>query len=178
MDNDIVAKMRAEEADLTRKLKAVRDFLAAYGETPSAEANSPVRGSRPQSVGREKVEITSFTEQTRRSVVLAMQAMTTTNALMKTKDLVAFVEAMGHTITGQNKVNALGALLARSIDIQGHGKSGWSLVNRDRALEIVSKYVLQENEPVSNDATGSDAGGWGAPTPSPSLVHSSWGRTA
>src|SRR3546814_272619 len=113
--------MREEEADLARKLQAVRDFLRAYGEAPKSAQNEGVTAKPKGAAGpREKAEITSFTDQTRRSVVLAMQALTTSSTLMKTRELVDFVEAMGHQISGDNKVNALGALLARSVDLVGH----------------------------------------------------------
>lgn len=177
---DIVAQMRREEADLNRKLKAVRDFLAAYGEGPQ---ESPV-AVRPRAASippvREKVEITSFTEQTRTSVVLAMQCMAVDGRLKKTRELVQFIQAMGHKVSGNNPVNALGALLARSIDVEGHGKSGWSLVDRDKALAIIRQYApkgesefdelltdhrQEEKEPESDNASGSDAGQGGVAAP-------------
>ncbi|MGB3166319.1 MAG: hypothetical protein WBA68_06015, partial [Alteraurantiacibacter sp.] len=163
---DIVKQMRQEEADLVRKLEAVRVFLSAYGEAPSDSGATP-QANRAKSDGssREKVEITSFTEQTRTSVVLAMQALAMNPKLMKTRELVDFIEAMGHEISGKNKVNALGALLARSADIVGHGKSGWSLEDRDNAIEIVKKYSPKEKEPSSDDAGGSDAGRGSGATP-------------
>lgn len=171
MDAGIVQRMRDEEADLARKLRAVRDFLAAYGEAPKEPTVIGPDSPKGEPAGREKVEITSFTAQTRRSVVLAMQALTTTNSLMKTRDLVAFIEAMGHEISGQNKVNALGALLARSVDIVGHGKSGWSLADREKALAIVSQYAPKENEaPPATPARASEADEEGVAAPAPSPV--------
>lgn len=158
MNHDIVESMRAEEADLIRKLKAVREFLAAYGGDAAPDQVPPQnKTAAPNQGSREKVEITAFTAQTRLSVVLAMMAMATGNGLMKTRDLVAFVDSMGHEISGNNKVNALGALLARSVDIESHGKSGWSLVDRDKALAIISQHGPKENEPHSEFAGGSDA---------------------
>ncbi len=166
MNADIVKQMRQEEADLVRKLHAVRDFLAAYGEAP-IEKGTPQHAAtqKPDRSTREKVEITSFTEQTRTSVVLAMQAMAMSPGLTRLCELVEFIEAMGHEISGKNPVNALGALLARSADIVGHGKSGWSLADRENALAIVQKYAPKEKEPTSTNAVGSDAGTEGAATP-------------
>ncbi len=159
MNAEIVQQMRAEEADLVRKLQAVRDFLAAYGEAPNDSGSVSTLGRKgTDSPSREKVEITNFTEQTRTSVVLAMQALTMNTKLMKTRELKEFIEANGHEISGSNKVNALGALLARSADIIGHGKSGWSLADRDKAVEIVNEYGPKEKEPTSEDAGGSDTG--------------------
>ena len=157
--------MRREEADLVRKLNAVRDFLAAYGENPiEAPQLDRVRTSSPQAV-REKAEITSFTEQTRRSVLLSIEAMGYSNGLIKTKQLVEYVESRGHEISGKNKVNALGALLARSADVVGHGKSGWDVVDRAEAIKMLERFEYKEKEPSSEDAVGSDAGQEGAATP-------------
>lgn len=179
MDADIVKRMRAEEADLSRKLQAVRAFLSAYGEAPrDADDSDTSRRESRESSAREKVDITSFTEQTRRSVLLAIQAMTTTSKLMKTRDLVVAVENTGHEISGQNKVNALGALLARSEDIVGHGKSGWALADREKAIAIVQKYLLNENgAPPAEPESAPEAAGWGvSPPPPASPVTPPWQR--
>ena len=172
MDADIVARMRGEEADLSRKLQAVRDFLAAYGEAPSSPSRMAATGPRAEAGTRPKVNISSFTAQTRTSVVLSMMALTMNDGLMKTSELVEFVESMGHQISGENKVNALGALLARSVDLIGHGKSGWELADREKALEIVSQYAPKRNEAPTGDAGGaSEADGESGRTPEPSPVN-------
>lgn len=176
MNADIVNQMRAEEADLVRKLQAVRDFLAAYGEAPKggsqSESATPKAGRR--AARSKNVPITSYQADTRTSVALALMFMATSEGLVKTADLVRSIEAVGHEIGGENKVNALGALLARSEDVEGHGKSGWTIYDRERALalarEHAGKYlgseVQKEKEPTSENAVGSDAGQGGAPTPS------------
>lgn len=174
MEADIVKRMRDEEADLVRKLRAVRDFLAAYGEAPKGDAAAPAApaAAARREGPRDKVEITSFTPQTRKSVVLAMQAMTTRNTLAKTRELVEFIESMGHEISGVNKVNALGALLSRSVDIVGHGKAGWSLADREKAVAIVNQYTRDENEAPAGDTGGaSEADGEGGSAPDPSPVN-------
>lgn len=159
MNANIVEQMRQEEADLLRKLQAVRVFLSAYGEAPSDSAPpAPHSSARPNSGSREKVDITSFTEQTRRSVLLSLEAMVHSAGLMKTKDLVDYVEKRGHEVSGKNKVNSLGALLARSEDVEGHGKSGWTVADRERALQILQQYEYKVNEPESENASGPDHG--------------------
>jgi hypothetical protein len=162
MNADIVTQMRKEEADLSRKLQAVRAFLSAYGEGPIESRG--VMPNAPAAIGgpREKVPLSGFTEQTRKSVLLSMQAMTVSPGLVKTRDLVSFIEAMGHQVSGANKVNALGALLSRSADVVGHGKSGWSLADPDSAREIVAEFSRNENGAAK---AAPDAGG--AATPSP-----------
>lgn len=156
MSREIVMQMRAEEADLMRKLQAVRAVLAAYGETPALESGGlPVRqrAAYPRKE-REKVGITTFLENTRPSVLFALEAMAHAHGLMRTKDLVAYIEKRGHEITGSNKVNALGALLARSEDVQGHGKAGWSVANRERALAILNEHLYKDYGPHSANAGG------------------------
>ena len=175
MNADIVKQMRAEETDLLRKLQAVRDFLAAYGEAPKGgdradgEAPKPTRSS----VRSKSVPITSYQDDTRTSVALALMFMASNDGLVKTADLVKSIEAMGHEIGGANKVNALGALLARSEDVEGHGKRGWTVYDREHALALAREHAAQflgndaekEKEPDSGNATGSDTGQGSAPTP-------------
>jgi hypothetical protein len=176
MNADIVKQMRAEEADLVRKLQAVRDFLAAYGEAPKG-GDSAARRSVSTSARSKNVPITSYQAETRTSVALALMIMATSPGLVKTAELVKGVEAMGHEISGSNKVNALGALLARSEDVEGHGKSGWTVYDREHALALAREHAAEflggdtqkEKEPDSGDATGPVAAGLGAPTPSPAF---------
>tara|TARA_B100001179_G_scaffold174871_1_gene130179 strand:- start:851 stop:1420 length:570 start_codon:yes stop_codon:yes gene_type:complete len=168
MNADIVKQMRAEEADLLRKLEAVRTFLAAYGEAPKGDTSTEGAASKAtRSPTRSKsVPITSYQADTRTSVALALMFMATSHGLVKTADLVRAIEAMGHEIGGSNKVNALGALLSRSEDVEGHGKRGWTVYDRENALALARKYAGQylgsdaqkENEPSSENAVGSDAG--------------------
>lgn len=186
MNADIVKQMRAEEADLVRKLQAVRDFLAAYGEAPKGDTTA-ASNSRRLPARSKSVPITSYQADTRTSVALALMIMATSPGLMKTADLVRGIEAMGHKIGGANQVNALGALLARSEDVEGHGKSGWTVYDRDHALALAREHASQylggdtpkEKEPTSDNAVGSDAGKESDATPTnpwkqPSDQTASW----
>ena len=172
MNADIVKQMRAEEADLVRKLQAVRDFLAAYGEAPKGGDGAAPKAARGPARSK-SVPITSYQADTRTSVALALMIMATSHGLVKTAELVKGIEAMGHEISGANKVNALGALLARSEDVEGHGKSGWTVYDRENALALAREHARQylggdaqkEKEPSSENAVGSDAGEVGAATP-------------
>lgn len=147
MENDVIARMRAEETDLLRKLKAVRDFLAAYGDIVPSDSLSSVRSEakRPQTPARGKVGIGGYSNYGRRIVAEAMRAMLTQSHPMKSRQIVEAITAMGIDITGENKVNALGALLYRSADIESHGKAGWTLRDRDTALKIVADYGHNAN---------------------------------
>ena len=169
MEADIVAQMRKEERDLARKLDAVRTFLAAYGEevpqdnlvSLSAKENRKAKPRRSKSV-----PITSFTESTRTSVALSLSILANSDGLVRTADLVQTIETMGHRINGDNKVNSLGALLSRSEDVEGHGKSGWTVYDRENALALARKHAgrylgeepQKEKEPTSENTGGSDAG--------------------
>jgi hypothetical protein len=155
MEIEIVQRIRKEEADLMRKLKAVRDLLAAYGEPVDGfhrPAPEPVvqREHRAPSA-REKVGIEGFGDYGRTIISHAMQAMLTTNHPMKTRRLVEFLAAKKIEITGENKINAVGALLSRSSDITSHGKAGWTLANRETALKIVGAYAHNANGPPGDD---------------------------
>jgi hypothetical protein len=153
VDGDIISTLDKEEGLLLRRLKAIRELKAAYGvrQEDSTEA-SAVRA--PKSASREKVEIDGFGAYGRKVVAEAMRAMLTSGRLTKTSELVPAVEAMGITITGVNKVNALGALLARSVDITSHGKRGWEVVDREKALKIVAEYGHNESEAPNGNAAG------------------------
>ncbi|WP_130322929.1 hypothetical protein [Sphingomonas sp. BK036] len=160
MDGDIITRMRVEEADLSRKLKAVRDLLAAYGQgdpannvsLPFAAAVSTAANVRPTSSptgSREKASIEGFGSYGKRIVSTAMSVMLMSSGPVKTRDIVEFLEAMNVEITGENKVNAVGALLSRSADITSHGKSGWTVADDVKAHAIVSEYAYKENAPSS-----------------------------
>lgn len=171
MEDDILRRMAQEEADLLRKLEAVRAFRQAYGATTADVARSPPAAvsSRPSPVPEqgEKRSIHNFTEYGRQVIATAMACMIDQHAPVKTRLLVEAINARGLEIRGENPINALGALLKRSADITSHGKSGWTLSNPDAAREIVGKYAYSENEPPSVSASGSDAAGEGAPPPEP-----------
>ncbi|MGN6271297.1 MAG: hypothetical protein ACTHM0_15540 [Sphingomonas sp.] len=164
MRNDIIDQMRAEEADLVKKLNAVRAFIIAYGEGDGAprEKAEPMRKATTSARG--KVGIEGYSRYGQVVVAEAMRVLIASSSLVRTRQLVEAVEAMGIEISGENKINALGALLSRSEDIISHGKSGWELSDRDAAKEIVAKYGHKENEPHSETAGGSDAGNGNAPT--------------
>jgi hypothetical protein len=161
VDSETIARMRAEEADLMRKLKAVRDFLAVYGDDAPRVA---LPADNKRAAGREKVSITGFSRYGQIVVAECMRLMLTASHPTKTRALVEFLEATGIEISGENKINAVGALLSRSADIISHGKAGWTLADPTIATQIVAEHGHKENEPEGKDASGSDAGQGNAPT--------------
>lgn len=166
MDHDIITRMRIEEADLSRKLKAVRDLLAAYGqEVGTANVNLPAAAVTPSAgparahatSSREKVGIDGFGSYGRRIVATSMMAILMSTGPVKTREIVEFLESMDVAITGENKVNAVGALLSRSSDIVSHGKGGWTVADDAQARDIVSEHAFKENEaPVADAADASE----------------------
>jgi hypothetical protein len=165
MDAEIIKRMQEEEAELMKKLRAVRDLMIAYGVRPLDPGATSAKSAPNKAPAREKVEITGYGESQRKSVALAMMAMATATGPIKSRQLVEFIEAMDHEITGNDKINALGALLSRSADIKSNGKTGWTLIDQEKGLKIAMEYGgLKEKEPNSVPAVGSDAGGGSAPT--------------
>ena len=150
MDSDIIAQMRKEEADLSRKLKAVRDFLAAYDIAPSNEAPPPTPKGASATQSREKVGIDGFSDYGRKVVAAAMKELLTATHPIKTRRIVEALLGKGLAITGKDPVNALGAMLYRSADVVSHGKAGWTLADPEVAEKIVGKYAQKENDPLQD----------------------------
>lgn len=154
---DIVEQMRKEEADLMRKLRAVRDFLSAYGETPANEIKV-VPASFTASVNREKVTIEGYTPYGQKVVATAMAKLLTSGEPIRTRQLLEYVNEAGIEVSGKEPVNALGALLYRSADIVSHGKAGWTLGDEAVAREIVSKYAQTKSAPQDDSKSVPGAG--------------------
>ncbi len=192
MDATVIQSVRKEEAELLRKLAAVQAMLAAYGEQPASAPNQAFAArapatsvmqpsARPQgepSSPKDKRTIENFTPYGREAIATSMSFLTGHAAPVKTRELVDALDRIGFEIRGENKINALGALLGRSEDIISHGKMGWTLADPEKAQEIVGKYAHKENEPPSVPAGGSDAAGEGAPPPNPAQDQSNWGSDA
>ena len=151
MDSDIIAQMRKEEADLARKLKAVRDFLAAYNVSASNEpAPIPTSPAKAAAPAREKVGIEGFSDYGREVVAAAMRELLPATHPIKTRRIVEGLQQKGVAISGKDPVNALGAMLYRSADIVSHGKAGWTLADSVTAEEIVGKYAPKETAPTDD----------------------------
>lgn len=173
--SEFAAQLLAEEADLERKLIAVRQMKAAYGIVNQ----SPNITITP--AGSEVVKVMA-----RRAVADRMDKfgsygqniIDTAVALLPGEDgkpvptrmLVDMFETLSVEINGENKVNALSALLARSSKIKGYGRAGWTL-RGPKAGElhprILGDEAQKENEPTSETAVGSVAAVWGVPPPPP-----------
>lgn len=183
MDDDIIARMRKEEAELSRKLRAVRDLLAAYGADTSSQAvpisrPAEVRTSESgRSTPREKVGVEGFGSYGRTVVVEAMRFLQGADRLLKTREIVAHLEELGIELRGESKVNAVGALLSRSTDIMSHGKAGWALANPDMARTIVAQNGHKENGASGEPPNAPDVAEEDVPPPSSAKSYSyPWAR--
>jgi hypothetical protein len=164
---DIVAQMKAEEAALVRKLDAVRQFLAAYGEGAATRGASAPRSPR---AAAERVD--KFGSYGKGVISAAMECLPSEgDEPISTRELVDRLELRGVEIRGQNKVNALSALLARSSQIKGHGRAGWTRKQQDEFEALKGDAPPKENEAPSGEATGaSEPSGWDvASTPTASI---------
>ena len=80
-----------------------------------------------------------------------------------TRDLVQYMEESGITITGNNKVNSLSALLARSTKMKGWGRAGWTraatedgeLLRRHKAQSGHNENGATEAAPDAEEAATS-----------------------
>lgn len=163
--DDIIKRMRGEEADLVRKLAAVRQFLSVYGEAPVSGSTTPNR------LARSFVDRIDKFGSYGKAVIDAAVALLPADGLrpVPTRELVDHIEFRGVEIRGENKVNALSALLARSSQIKGHGRSGWTLAGEtaaETAKETTDAAVRNEIEALNGEtASASIVADQGAATP-------------
>ncbi len=170
MDRPILEQLRAEEADLLRKLEAVRGVLRAYGEMRSVQDNTrsdvelagPKHSAARTEGNRERVGLERFSEYGRQIVSAAIDAITdaATDVPIPTRMLVDMIEARGLSIRGEDKNNALSALLARSIHVRSNGRRGWTLVSDPSAEALKEKeppngYSVGGSEPDGDDVAAS-----------------------
>lgn len=168
MDSEIIDRMRREEADLKRKLDAVRALLIAYGEAPLE--SSPItsrtvlnskeskRSSDIQSSGREKMPLERFSTYGQSIVKAAIEeCFSHIGKPIPSREMVDLVEKRGVQVRGDDKGNALSALLARSADLKANGRKGWTLSEEylERNNQQIAELFGEENEPHSANAGGS-----------------------
>jgi hypothetical protein len=188
--DEFAQKVLDEEAELERKLAAVRAVKAAYGIGVAAATGAAAARSNTTGVGaparpprRMADRMDKFGAYGQGIIDVALQFLPgESDGPMPTRDLVSKLERYGTEVRGENKVNALSALLARSSKIKGHGRAGWTLVG-ERAVQPIIETLggdgpHKENEPHSDDAGGSDAVSAGGDTLELTQVHSNEGAEA
>lgn len=176
--DDIIGRMRSEEAELVRKLDAVRHFLKAYASGSQSDSAASPRSTRsaasPRSLTSRKDKFGSYGQGIIDTSVKILPAHG--NSPMPTRDLVEKLERYSVEVRGENKVNALSALLARSTSIQGYGRSGWTRaagvdVNAEDIAEILGDEAQNGNAAPDGEANGAaETAGWGVQPPSPAFV--------
>lgn len=184
---DFVDQMKAERAALLRKVAGLDAALAAYGVSSGAEGAAPlvvrVRNETPvvrapRNAAERVDKFGSYGMQVVEAVISYLPSVS--SPPVPTREIVTALEQSGIAVRGENKVNALSALLARSSKIKGHGRSGWTLADAQTAPTL--KTILgndeaqNENEPTRESEVGSETAGLGAPTPAPAIgnPHSRW----
>lgn len=164
--------MEAEEADLERKLAVVREFLAVYRPSaPKGAAKSPSPSREVRTFG-DRIDKFGTYGKGVVDVVLTMLPSVSAEPIL-TRDLVVKLENNGIEIRGENKVNALSALLARSSKIKGHGRSGWTLMVEKEPKPpqemMGADEAHKENEPTALSPVGSETVGLGVQPPAPAF---------
>lgn len=178
MDNDIIVRMEAEEADLAQKLEAVRQFLAVY------RGSAPKRAERVESASHRtarsaEARLDKFGPYGQKIVDTVDTLLPREGAMpIATRALVEQLTGLGVEITGDNKVNSLSALLARSSKIKGYGRAGWTRKNAEDGERY--PFKLKESANGENKASGEsaepkEATGQSPPsTPMPSNARPPW----
>lgn len=170
MEHDIIERMRREEAELVRKLEAVRALLNAYGATAADRVgigdsvHAEVRKRSGESEARksrtrEKMPLDRFSAYGRSVVEAALaECAKHPGSPIATRDMLTLIEQRGIEVRGEDKVNAVSALLARSSDLKPNGRRGWTLASPDDFTELLlDQPVQKEEEPRSASAGGSSA---------------------
>jgi hypothetical protein len=174
---DLIAALLAEEEILKNKLEAVRHMLDAYRNAPTNPSKRAVGNStaEPGSTGEKPAADSESSRMDRfgaygLSVIKA--ALTTlpdfSSFPVPTRELVQRLESTGMELRGENKVNSLSALLARSSQVKAHGRRGWT---RAEGVEGGSAS-LQQNEPPTFTSSGSVIAEEGVTAPDTALGHS------
>lgn len=194
MDADIIDRMRREEAELTQKLEAVRAVLRAYGhaaiaigDAVDAEVRKPAdEAVKPAPRARERLPLDRFTTYGRSVVHAATEECKKhPGSPISSRDMVSLVESRGIIVRGEDKANAISALLARSIDLKANGRKGWTLSDEYRerqqreVTEILGTRAQKENAPQDtfDDVLGADAEEESAATPTSSWSNPQTVRT-
>lgn len=181
MERDIIERMRREEAELLRKLEAVRGILRAYSGGPvgatindGAKAEARKSATRDTSSSqrrtREKMPLERFSSYGQSIVKAAIdECVSHLGRPIPSRDMVVLVERRGIEVQGKDQANAISALLARSADLMPNGRKGWTLSDeyqqrrQEEIVKILGTRPHAENEPHSAFAGGSDLA-HGAPT--------------
>lgn len=150
MNEEIIAAIESEEEKLVQRLDAVRQMLAVYrGEAGSASPKAP-KPTKPSAAfkAQRNVEdrMDKFGPYGQRIVDAVSRLLPGVGGNpVPTRKLVEQLEQLNIEITGENKVNALSALLARSSKMKGYGRAGWTLQSEAPGEMFPQKPASEEN---------------------------------
>ncbi|MBJ6122722.1 hypothetical protein [Sphingomonas mollis] len=154
MDDDIIVRMEAEAQALAAKLEAVHQFLAVYrdGLAKPAKSTTPAIidavAAEAGLVRNAKDRLDKFGPYGHRIVNAVASILPGDGSNpVATRKLVAQLDYLDVEITGENKVNSLSALLARSSKIKGYGRAGWTL----KSAEHGERYPLNMDNTVHHE---------------------------
>lgn len=154
MNEDIIATMEAEEAELARKLDAVRQFLAAYrGGSVQGSPKSVKKSvkSRPARSADDRLD--KFGPYGQRIVDFVDRVLPGCDANpVPTRQIVEYLTSQNIEVTGENKVNSLSALLARSSKMKGWGRAGWTRSAPEDGAHLVQMQI--SGSPPAQNANG------------------------
>jgi len=166
MDGQIITHLRAEEADLVKKLGAIRSVLAVYDPAPAAPVSARAKeeaGDDPgTALAREVVRsasrrITTMTEYANGIRSVARQVIqNSTVQPVPTRLIIEELTRRGMEIRGQNPLNAVSALLSRSPEFTAQGRNGWMLTEFEERYGAIPR---KENGALNgNTASAPEAG--------------------
>ena len=162
MDQQFLDKLQQEEAELSRKLDAIRGVIAVYtptGPVARPKALSPLAVASALLQRGVRSAKDSYASDVRG---IAADVIRSSSSLpVPTKIIVDEVMRRGIEIRGQSALNAVSALLSRSDDFVANGRSGWTLAEMNQSYG----FSPNENEAPNGNAAGASEAGGGA-TPS------------
>jgi hypothetical protein len=161
--SSFIEQAKAERAALMTKVSALDAVIAAYGDGTGnvkvkASAAIAVGDTRPPAFAgggpakRERVPLDRFSHYGQDIIRAAMEIVDNSVVVpVPTRKLVEEIEKRGLEIRGVDKVNALSALLARSLDLNSNGRRGWTLPEFDE------RYGRKPDENEAPKADADDA---------------------
>jgi len=151
VDERVIIEMKAEEAMLAAKLRAVRAFLDVYAPGPRM-AVPGLGGIDLPHVPRRRPN-----EYAERIRGIAEEMVKDRAIPLPTREIVEELEKRGVEIRGKDKISAISALLSRSDTFQNIGRQGW----------LLSTAEYKGDGPHENGAAEAapETGGVAAPSP-------------
>ena len=158
LDQSIIEHLRAEEAELISKLEAIRSVLIVYGADVKTGASFSAPHIAKQAsallegnTARVRAPLDRFSAYGANVIRTAMRCIEEHPIVpVPTRLLVDLIQERGVEIRGEDKVNALSALLARCLEVKSNGRRGWTIEHDEEESG--------EDGPNENEASHGQAG--------------------